>query len=260
PGSVVVTFQERSIAEQIDRQLTHRGAARSVGAIAAMLAHEVKNPLSGIRGAAQLLESNASPEDRELTRLICEEADRIVALVDRMEMFSDPRPIERQAVNIHQILEHVRRIAENGFGKGRRFIEEYDPSLPLVHGNRDLLVQLLLNLVKNACEATTAGDGVITLATRYQLGVKVAVPGSRERLHLPLLTSITDNGHGVSPDIQAHLFDPFITTKMGGKGLGLAMVAKIVGDHNGVIEFSSQPRRTSFSVRLPTAAAESDPL
>lgn len=260
PGSVVVSFQERSIAEQIDRQLTHRGAAQSVSAIAAMLAHEVKNPLSGIRGAAQLLETGASPQDRELTRLICEEADRIVALVDRMEMFSDPRPIERDAVNIHQVLEHVRRVAENGFGKGRRFVEEYDPSLPPVHGNRDLLVQLFLNLVKNACEATADGEGVITLTTRFQLGVRVAVPGSSQRLHLPLLVSVADNGQGIPPDVELHLFDPFVTTKLGGKGLGLAMVAKIVGDHGGVIEFASQTRRTAFSVRLPTATTqESDP-
>jgi two-component system nitrogen regulation sensor histidine kinase GlnL len=254
-GAVVISFQERSIAELIDRQMTHRGAARSVSAVAAMLAHEVKNPLSGIRGAAQLLENAASPADRELTQLICEEADRIVALVDRMEMFADPRPIERAGVNIHQVLEHVRRIAENGFGQGRRFVEEYDPSLPLVHGNRDLLVQLFLNLVKNACEATAEGEGVVTLSTRYQLGVRVSVPGSRQRLHLPLLVTIADNGNGIAPDIRPHLFDPFVTTKLGGKGLGLSLVAKIVSDHSGVIEFASQPRRTAFSVRLPTESA-----
>src|SRR5690606_11762922 len=112
-GHIAVSLQRLSIARKIDQQLTHRGAARSVTAMAAMLAHEVKNPLSGIRGAAQLLERNATDEDIQLTRLICEEADRIVGLVDRMEMFSDHRPIERGPVNIHQVLEHVRRVARS---------------------------------------------------------------------------------------------------------------------------------------------------
>ena len=150
---LVLTLQERSIADKIDRQLTHRNAARSVTAMAAMLAHEVKNPLSGIRGAAQLLEENAGAADRELTRLICDETDRICALVDRMDVFSDRRPIEREPVNIHEVLERVRSAAQSGFARHVRFIEEYDPSLPPVHGNRDLLIQTFLNLVKNAAEA-----------------------------------------------------------------------------------------------------------
>ena len=254
PDCVVVSILQLSIARMIDQQLTHRGAARSVTAMAAMLAHEVKNPLSGIRGAAQLLERNASAEDLQLTRLICEEADRIVGLVNRMEMFSDQRPIERSAVNIHQVLEHVRRVAESGFARGRRVIEAYDPSLPPVYGNRDLLIQVFLNLVKNAAEATPESDGTIVLTTRYQHGVRLAAPGSQSRVHLPLLISVQDNGHGIPEDLSPHLFDPFVTTKIGGKGLGLALVAKIVGDHGGVVEFSGEPRRTVFSVRLPMAS------
>ena len=158
-AGVLVLLQQRSIADKIDRQLTHRNAARSVTAMAAMLAHEVKNPLSGIRGAAQLLEENAQPADRELTRLICDEADRICALVDRMEVFSDSRPIERGPVNIHEVLGRVRLVAQNGFARNVRFIEEYDPSLPPVHGNRDLLIQTFLNLVKNAAEANCRRRG-----------------------------------------------------------------------------------------------------
>ncbi|WP_425449944.1 two-component system sensor histidine kinase NtrB [Virgifigura deserti] len=253
PDCVVVSVQQLTIAHKIDQQLTHRGAARSVTAMAAMLAHEVKNPLSGIRGAAQLLERNASADDLQLTRLICEEADRIVGLVDRMEMFSDQRPIERSAVNIHQILEHVRRVAESGFARGRRIMESYDPSLPPVYGNRDLLIQVFLNLVKNAAEATAETDGAIILTTRYQDGVRLAAPGSQARVHLPLLISVQDNGGGVPEDLRPHLFDPFVTSKIGGKGLGLALVAKIVGDHGGVVEFNGEPRRTVFSVRLPMA-------
>ncbi|HEY1503692.1 MAG TPA: ATP-binding protein [Stellaceae bacterium] len=250
---VVVTLQGRSIADKIDRQLTHRNAARSVTAMASMLAHEVKNPLSGIRGAAQLLEENANQADRELTRLICDETDRICALVDRMDVFSDRRPLERAAINIHEVLERVRRAAQSGFARNVRFIEEYDPSLPAVHGNRDLLIQTFLNLVKNAAEAAPAQGGEIQLATSYQHGVRMMVAGSDSRVHLPLVVTVTDNGEGIPEDIQGHLFDPFISTKHNGSGLGLALVAKVIGDHGGVIEFDSQPRRTVFRVYLPVA-------
>jgi two-component system, NtrC family, nitrogen regulation sensor histidine kinase GlnL len=252
PGQLVITLHERSIAHKIDRQLTHRNAARSVTAMAAILAHEVKNPLSGIRGAAQLLEQNAIPADRELTRLICDESDRIVALLDRMEAFSDARPIERAAVNIHEVLERVRKVAKTGFARPHRFAEEYDPSLPAVYGNHDMLVQVFLNLVKNAAEALPDHGGEIGLSTSYQQGVRLAVPGTDTRVHLPLVVAISDNGEGIPEDLRAHLFDPFVTTKRNGTGLGLALVAKIIGDHGGVIEFDSQPRRTVFRVFLPT--------
>jgi two-component system nitrogen regulation sensor histidine kinase GlnL len=250
---LVITFHERSIAHKIDRQLTHRNAARSVTAMSAILAHEVKNPLSGIRGAAQLLEQSASPADRELTRLICDESDRIVALLDRMEVFSDARPIERVPVNIHEVLERVRKVAQSGFARPHRFVEEYDPSLPPVYGNFDMLVQVFLNLVKNAAEAVPVKGGEIGLSTAYQHGVRLAVSGSDSRMHLPLVVSISDNGEGIPEDLRAHLFDPFVTTKRNGTGLGLALVAKVIGDHGGVIEFESQPRRTVFKVFLPMA-------
>jgi two-component system nitrogen regulation sensor histidine kinase GlnL len=254
PDLVVITLHERSIARKLDNQLTHRGAARSVVAMAAMLAHEVKNPLSGIRGAAQLLEEGASDNDRLLTRLICDEADRIVALVDRMEVFSDDRPIERVAVNIHGVLEHVRRIAQSGFARHIRFVERYDPSLPPVHGNRDQLIQVFLNLVKNAAEACPEQGGEIILSTAYQHGVRLAVSGAESRVRLPLVVSVQDNGDGIPDDVRGHLFDPFVTSKRNGSGLGLALVAKIIGDHAGVIEFDSVPKRTVFRVSLPIVA------
>src|SRR6266487_2854734 len=253
PDHVVVMLQERTIADKMDRQLTHRGAARSVIALAAMLAHEIKNPLSGIRGAAQLLEQSAGDDDRALTRLICEEADRIVKLVDRMEVFSDERPVEREPVNIHAVLEHVKKLAQSGFGRHIKFVEDYDPSLPPVLGNRDQLVQVFLNLVKNAAEAIgeRATDGEIGLSTAFRPGVRLSLPGSKARVGLPLEFCVKDNGSGVPEDLLPHLFDPFVTTKSSGSGLGLALVSKIIGDHGGIIECESQPRRTIFRVLMP---------
>ena len=253
PDHVVMMLQERTIADKMDRQLTHRGAARSVSALAAMLAHEIKNPLSGIRGAAQLLEQSAGEDDRNLTRLICEEADRIVKLVDRMEVFTDERPIERESVNIHSVLEYVKRLAQSGFARHIKFVEDYDPSLPPVFANRDQLIQVFLNLVKNAAEAIgeNGSDGEIGLSTAFRPGVRLSLPGSKARVSLPLEFCVKDNGPGVPEDLLPHLFDPFVTTKSTGSGLGLALVSKIVGDHGGIIECESQPRRTIFRVLMP---------
>jgi two-component system nitrogen regulation sensor histidine kinase GlnL len=251
PGSIVVSFHDRTIASKMTGEISSRSAARSLTGMAAVLAHEVKNPLSGIRGAAQLLEQGASDEDRKLTHLICDETDRICGLVDSMEAFSQQPNIGQSAVNIHQVLEHVRKLAENGFARGIRFRERYDPSLPPVAGDRDQLIQVFLNLVKNAAEAVTDGDGEISISTGYQHGLRLARPGSDRRTQLPLVITISDNGEGIPEDIQTHLFDPFVTTKSGGTGLGLALVAKIVGDHGGMIEFNSEPGCTTFRVYLP---------
>lgn len=252
PGDVVLTLKEQTIAGKIDRSLLHRDSTRSVSAMAALLAHEIKNPLSGVRGAAQLLEQSVGPEDTQLTRLIVEEADRIVALVDRMEAFTGGMPLgDRTDVNIHEVLERVIAIARAGFAHRVRFVEHYDPSLPPVYGNKDRLIQAFLNLVKNATEAVSPEDGEIIVSTSFQQGVRLATAVDEAPMQLPLVVTVRDNGSGIPDDLRRHIFDPFVTTKRGGTGLGLPLVAKLIGDHGGVIDVDSRPRRTVFRVMLP---------
>ncbi|MDE8345936.1 MAG: ATP-binding protein [Acidocella sp.] len=253
PGLVLLTLQDESAARALDQQMSARNAARSITGMAAILAHEVKNPLSGIRGAAQLLEASVPPDDKELAVLIRDEADRIRAMVERMETFGEKK-LERQAVNIHRVLEHVRKLARSGFASRIKFVETYDPSLPHVHGNRDQLIQVLLNLVKNAAESIASmdrPDGEILLSTGFQHGVRLSASSARGRANLPLFVAVRDNGPGIPEDIRRHLFEPFISTKATGSGLGLALVAKIVADHGGLIDVDSRPGRTEFRINLP---------
>ncbi|UCH76162.1 MAG: PAS domain-containing protein [Rhodospirillales bacterium] len=251
---IVVTIQEQSIAGKIDRSLTHRDSTRSISAMASLLAHEIKNPLSGVRGAAQLLEQSLGAEDAQLTRLIVDEADRIVRLIDRMEAFTGEIQLDALGpVNIHQVLERVLSIARAGFASGLRIMERYDPSLPPVYGDADRLIQAFLNLVKNAAEAAPRDGGEIIVTTGYQHGVRLAAPGAEAPMHLPLVVSVQDNGPGIPEDLRRHIFDPFVTTKPGGTGLGLPLVAKLIGELGGVIDVDSRPRRTVFRIFLPMA-------
>ena len=253
PSHIVICLEKRSMARLIDHQMPHRGASRSVAGMAEILAHEIKNPLAGIRGAAQLLEQSIDGSERELTELICDETDRIRKLVERVDIFSDDRPLNRDRVNIHSVLDHVRKLVATGSGAGIRFTERYDPSLPSVFGNRDQLVQVFLNLLNNAVEAVPAKHGEITISTRFQHGFKFASAGSRSRQDLPIVVSVQDNGAGIPDELHSHLFEPFVTTKRQGTGLGLSLVAKIVEDHGGLVDFETRRRRTEFRVRLPAA-------
>ena len=211
-GAMLLTFQERSLAQRMDRQLMARGAVRSMHGMAAVLAHEIKNPLAGIRGAAQLLEEQLAPAEREMTQLIIAESDRIRGLIDRMESFGDTRAFARHPVNIHEVLDRVRRVADTGFARGVTIIENFDPSLPSVSGDKDQLIQVFLNLVRNAADALPEAGGEITLTTGYRPGVKFGAGVAGERVSLPLEVTVRDNGSGVPTDLLPYLVDPFVTT------------------------------------------------
>ncbi len=248
--ALLVLVQPRSIAEKMDRNLAHRGAARSVSGMAAALSHEIKNPLAAISGAAQLLQDFGADQETELAELIEGEAERIGRLVDRMEHFTDERPPARMPVNLHDALDMTRKAARAGFARNVRFLEEYDPSLPPTAGDRDQLAQAFQNLVKNAAEAID-GTGEITLRTAYRPGVRLTGAAGAGRQSLPLEVSIIDNGRGIPDDLSPHIFEPFVTSKASGAGLGLALVSKIVADHGGVISCESAQGRTIFRMLLP---------
>ncbi|MER2510140.1 ATP-binding protein [Amaricoccus sp.] len=249
-GELLLLMHPQGMADKMDRSLSHRSAARSVTGMAAMLAHEIRNPLAGISGAAQLLEMEVGEADRELTELIQAEAARIGKLVDRVEQFGDLRPAQRRPLNIHDVLDRARRAAQAGFAAHARFSEEYDPSLPPTAGDPDQLLQVFQNLIKNAAEAIPRVGGAIAIATAFRPGVKMVRPG-RQSESLPLLVTITDNGPGIPENLIRDVFDPFVSSKVNGTGLGLSLVSKFISDHGGVVECDSRPGRTRFRVRLP---------
>jgi two-component system nitrogen regulation sensor histidine kinase GlnL len=266
PGWRVVTIHGAAPEHIVSRRADREGGTLTAAGAAALLAHEIKNPLSGIRGAAQLLETTCDDGSRDLTRLIRDEVDRVAALIDRMEGFTDTRPLNLTPQNIHAILAHVREIAAQGFARDLIVREIYDPSLPAVLGHRDALIQILLNLLKNAAEAMQnmgpgLGTGTITLTTAYRHGVSVRARGGDGRQPLPIEICVIDEGPGAPEEIAAHLFDPFVTSKRTGTGIGLALVDKLVADLGGIVEYAREgtPKRTVFRLLLPRARASDGP-
>jgi two-component system nitrogen regulation sensor histidine kinase GlnL len=259
-GSVLLTLHVKGVLG-VDRGADAAGL-RSVVGLGKMLAHEIKNPLAGIRGAAQLLKTGASAVDQPLAQLIVDETDRIRRLVDRMEAFSDNAPTPREPVNIHQVLDRVRALVANGVADGLQLKESYDPSLPPVWGDEDHLIQVFLNLTKNAAEAAHMrgdGRGAISIHTAWRPGVRVRGADGKTSSGAPIEVRVIDNGPGVPTTLRDHLFQPFVTTKANGTGLGLALVTKLVTAHGGLIDFESEPGRTVFRVLLPIAPQNGAP-
>ena len=254
-GAMLITLAPRHAAPAADRAADAAGLMSVVG-LGHMLAHEIKNPLAGIRGAAQLLKGAAAAEDIPLAQLIMDETDRIRRLVDRMEAFAEDAPPRLAEVNIHQVLDRVMALIGNGIADGVMLKAQYDPSLPPAWGEEDPLIQVFLNLAKNAAEAAHArgdGRGMITFSTAYRHGVRVRSGDGKSRQGAPLEIKIADNGGGVPRRLRDHLFEPFVTTKTQGGGLGLPLVAKLVAAHGGLVDFESEPGRTVFRVLLPVA-------
>jgi two-component system, NtrC family, nitrogen regulation sensor histidine kinase GlnL len=251
-GFVAVVIRPRGQGRDVSERGHEVTGARSMAALGQTLAHEVKNPLAGIRGAAQLLLLDAQPGQEELARLIIDETDRVRRLIDRMESFGAEAPLAFQPVNVHTLLERVSALAETGFATDIAVSRRFDPSLPDVSGDPDQLIQVFLNLAKNAAEAALArGDeGEITVTSAWRHGQRVRTADGAVR-DLPVEIAFADNGKGIPADLRDCLFEPFVTSKAGGSGLGLPLVQKIVAAHGGVVDFESQPGRTVFRVRLP---------
>jgi len=246
---VLVLLEPREIADLMRRGMHTKSAARSAIGMAEMLAHEIKNPLAGIAGAAQLLAMNLEPGDQEMTDLIVAETRRIVKLLEQVEQFGNVLPPKRKSVNLHDVLDRARKSAMVGFGAHMHFLEDFDPSLPHTYADPDQLVQVFLNLLKNASEAST-GKGQITIRTFYQMSLRVQKKDGT-RSALPLQVEIIDDGPGLPPEIAAQAFEPFVSGRENGTGLGLALVSKIISDHEGWISVDSVPGRTVFRVSLP---------
>ncbi|MGC6474598.1 MAG: two-component system sensor histidine kinase NtrB [Candidatus Puniceispirillaceae bacterium] len=254
---MLMTLQERAGAEQLATQQNFKGAALSMSRMSALLAHEIKNPLAGIKGAAQLLEMELPEAHHELSHMIVSETDRITSLLQRIENLSSDAPVRFETVNIHEVLDHCLKITSASFGRHLEIKRSYDPSLPDIQADREMLVQCFVNLFKNASEATEAGDS-LSLQTSYSLTRYVTTETSRKLIHLPLQIAIKDSGKGVSDDLQAHIFEPFVSNKSGGSGLGLAMVASVIADHGGAIAMHSSPQGSCFTLNLPITQGYND--
>jgi two-component system, NtrC family, nitrogen regulation sensor histidine kinase GlnL len=252
PDIVMLLISPREIADRLGRSMNVKSGARSAIGMAEMLAHEIKNPLAGISGAAQLLSMNLSPADQEMTDLIVEETRRIVKLLEQVEQFGNLRPPDRRAVNIHDALDRARKSAMVGYASHMTLVEDYDPSLPPTLADPDQLMQVFLNLIKNAAEAAKGRPGTIRLRTFYDLSLRLRRQNGPGR-PVPLQIEIIDDGPGIPAELGPDIFEPFVSGRENGTGLGLALVSKIISDHDGWITVDSVPGRTVFRVSLPMA-------
>lgn len=233
---------------------TQRMGGQVVSGMGRLIAHELKNPLAGIKGAAQLLRDDIETEEgQSLIDLISSEIDRIRRLADRMETLGDTDPDIDERVNIHEILRRARQIIQSANTR-LVFSEHYDPTLPHAAGDADTLMQAILNLIKNAAEAGTE----ITLKTSFRSGVSAREAGNENRQSLPIEIQIIDNGPGIAPELIDQVFQPFVSTKKDGQGLGLALVSKVAAAHGGVVEVRSRPGKTQFSLLLPVPHEKSE--
>lgn len=258
PGWFIMLISPRELAGRMTQSHSVKSAAKSAIGMAEMLAHEIKNPLAGIAGAAQLLSMSLSKDDLELTDLIVAETRRIVKLLEQVEQFGNLVAPEKKPVNIHDVLDRARRSTQLGVGGHMKFIEDFDPSLPAAYGDPDQLLQVVLNLLKNAAEAADPkSGGTIRLHTFYEHSFRTRrADGSAQKL--PLQVEVIDDGPGLPDDIRGDVFDPFVSGKENGTGLGLALVSKIVSDHDGWISVESVPGRTVFRISLPRAPRETE--
>ena len=256
-GGALMLIAPQDIAGRLDRARSSRAAARSAIGMAEMLAHEIKNPLAGIAGAAQLLSMSLSGEDLELTELIVGETRRVVKLLEQVEQFGNLRPPQRRAVNLHDVLDRARRSAVVGFAAHMEIEEAYDPSLPPAWGDPDQLLQVVLNLLKNAAQVGAQG-GRVRLRTFYETAMRVRRPDG-SGTPVPLQVEVLDDGPGIPEEMQANLFEPFVSGRENGTGLGLALVAKIVAEHDGLVSVDSRPGATAFRLSLPMAPRGVEP-
>jgi two-component system nitrogen regulation sensor histidine kinase GlnL len=254
PGTMVLMISPRELAGRINQSQGVKSSAKSAIGIAEMLAHEIKNPLAGITGAAQLLSMNLAAEDLELTDLIVEESRRIVKLLEQVEQFGNLRTPDISAVNIHDVLDRARRSTLLGAGAQMKIVENYDPSLPHAHVDGDQLLQVILNLLKNAAEAAGQKGGTIWLRTFYEHSFRLRRAGAMGQA-LPLQIEVIDDGPGFPPELAEDVFEPFVSGRENGTGLGLALVSKIISDHDGWMSVDSVPGKTVFRISLPVAPA-----
>lgn len=251
PDGAILCFDDTRGGKTLEQTVYQKKNQTWQSAMAEIMAHEIKNPLASIRGAAQLLSKSTVADDREMALLICREADRIKNQIEEMALFAQPGELQMEEVNIHEIIRYACAATLQSTGVSITLAEKFDPSLPMIKGNKNLLIQALNNLLRNSMEAKK--DGLtLTISTHFQSGAILKSNSGKGNKPLQVLVSIADNGPGIAEELAESIFDPFVTSKQSGKGLGLAIVSKIINDHNGLIELDKQVEcGAKFNIMLP---------